>query len=241
MFRGQIITNMFRDGVDPCFHSDSDDVAAGKRWGGGQIALTTNANGHEDPANNVEWQYIEPVDIVGGMLHVANGGYGDWCRYEVFAPSTPGVPNPGSGAFAKLGTAFVPAGTAGAGDPDWDLDLAEKLPNNTFTKIAPVPVADPTKLDGFFDLDPDTRDLVVNLDRKGAYNVLDVDQILSRYLADINIMGSGMHQLMMANVRPRPLLPHWRHRLKVNVASGGGANLMVAPVLLVARPFTYPT
>lgn len=237
----ELLSNMWPDGIHPSWSTDTDDVANNKRWGGGLVGVKTNNAGNVHANNNYEWQYIEHIYVGGGMLHAMDGMYGDWCRYEIVAPLTAGTVNGGgTGDYDKAahslgGQMFVP--NTGAGG--WDLDLVEKLNANVaFTKVVPVP--NPANL-GHFDWNHDTEAVTQNANGKGAFDIVDTETIIHRYLADVGIMGSHLHPLSMPNIRPAIALAHWKHRMKVHVASGGSTEVKVQPMMLIGRHATYPT
>lgn len=230
-----VLMNMFRGNVQPAFPGCADDVTSGVRWGGPRFELTWNEG---DPGSKaLEWQFVEWIYIAGGSVHPVDGQFGDTIEYEILAPATPATPSPGAGAYAKQeiisGSGihrFVPQPGGG-----WELELDETLNARVrFTKVVPVPNA---AAQGCFHWDPETEQVTLASANDGAFDLLDQPIVLANYAPKFRVSGSAWRQLVVAGVKPRRLLAHWKHRITWTV-SGGSTSRKLEWDLFIARERT---
>lgn len=189
-----------------------DDVDNGIRLVGTNFMLTSS--GIESAT--VEWQFINPVDVAGGVIRFQNAVLGDYVDYEIYAPATTGTENVGAGWFDKypIGAGvnmYVPNGTHTG---DWDLDLDEPLNENvSFTKVVPIPAS---AGDGWFDYDIDTDTCTLNGNGEGGYYLFDFDCALSKFINRIWLLGTSKEDLAVpASYGAKRLLPQWKHKVTI--------------------------
>jgi hypothetical protein len=215
---------LFRGDLHSMYLGFGDDITAGTRFDGQILAkkITTT------PGDvTVTWQYREWVYIAGGIMTVKAGEVGDYAEYRIIAPATVPTSAPGVGAYGKysLGSynMIVPAGALGT-DPDWNLDLDETLNANVaFTKAVPVPA--PTVVvggsevgTGFFDWDSETEEVTLNAQGTGGFHMFDAEVPLATF-ARFVLLGSNTFDMRTPSQKPKRLLPHWQHKVKIHNAT----------------------
>jgi len=210
------LMNMFPGDVTSFHVGCSDDIENGKRFEGPLFRISTNEAG-ESP---FEFQFMEWIYLAGGEMFAVGAGIGDRLSYEVYAPATEGVSDPGDGAFDKVEVVpgsglntFVPNPN---GTGDWDLDLSEPLNGNVgFSKVVPVPALDG---DGFFDWDGCTEQVTLNPLQKGGYHLLDFPKTLARFVQKVPLT-KGEVQLTKSGIKPKKILAQWKHKVTINNAT----------------------
>lgn len=230
-----VLMNMFRGGVQAAYAGCADSLATGKRWDGPRFELTWDP-GDANPLG-MEWQYVEWLYLAGGSVHPIDGQFGDYLDYQIVAPASPATSTPGAGAFAKQeiipGSGihrFVPQTGGG-----WDLDLSATLtPAVGFTAVVPVPNP---KQQGFFKWNPAGEAVALAPQGNGRFDLLDKLVPLANFAPKLRVSGSEWQQLLVAGVKPKRLLPHWRHRLRWTV-TGGVVARKLEWTLFVARERT---
>lgn len=215
------------------FTGAGDDVANGARFNG--IKLQIQSNGVED--KTLEFQYIEWVYIIRGLVRWEGAVFGDEISAETYAPATVGISNPGAGAYNKVALGpgrnlYVPAAPGTFGN--WDLNLLEKFNAKVgFTKVVPVPTY---SNNGFFDWDEDTELVTVNAAGKGGFNLFDFDLRVNRYMNCVQLIGAGWEEFSSAMASPKKILAHWKTRL---ILHNSTAKVLSATcTMAVARKFT---
>lgn len=195
------------------FSGSGDDITNGIRCGGSHLQLVSTTQGE----NVFEWQYIEWIAIGGGRVKHYSATFGDCFNYEINAPATVGVSNPGGGWFDKYNLGgeynmFVPNATQTG---DWDLNLEETLNENVLiTKVNPVIAADK---DGFFDWNQDSYEVSVNSSGEGGYYLFDFEVALTRIINAHHIKGDGGCDFIVpASYSAKTLLPHYIHKVILN-------------------------
>jgi len=227
-----VLMHMFRGGVQPAFPGCADDIDSGARWAGPRFELTWEAG--ESIPKVLEWSFASWVYLAGGSVHPVDGQFGDVIDYEIVAPASPAASAPGAGAYAKQeiipGSGihrFIPQ--AGGG---WDLDLAATLNASVkFTAVVPVPN---TKGQGFFHWDPATEAVTLAPNGDGRFDLLDKQIVLANYAPRFRVSGSAWRQLLVAGLKPRRILAHWKHRL-IWTVTGGVASRQLEWDLFIAR------
>jgi len=230
-----VLMNMFRGNVQPAYAGCADDVSTGKRWDGPKFELAWDA-GDTNPVS-LDWQYVEFVFLAGGAVHPVDGQFGDYLDYLIAAPASPAASAPGAGAYAKQeiipGSGihrFAPQDGGG-----WDLDLTAKLNANVkFTAVVPVPNP---KQQGFFNWSPATEAVTVAPQGSGQFDLLDKLIPLANFAPKLRVSGSEWQQLLVAGVKPKRLLPHWKHRLRWTV-TGGVVSRKLEWTLFIGRERT---
>jgi hypothetical protein len=223
------------DSLEVQFTGCGDDITNGIRNGGVDFKKTANTAGTYD----VDFQFMENVDIAGGGVLYTGANLGDYVHYSINAPATVGTENAGSGVFDKFNVGgpynmYVPNATQ---EGDWDIDLEELLNENvSFTKAVPVPAS---ANDGFFDYDRDTGILNLNAEQGGRYNLFDFDITMARFINKIWLVGAHHHNLIVAaSYGAKKLLPQWTHRVTINRVGEG--VLDVAWYIFIGRVSSQP-
>jgi len=237
-----ILTNMFPGNVLSNHPGSPDDITTGARFGGDMFLLSQASQGD----TYREFQFIEWVYIAGGGIQWLNAEPGDWIDYRIYAPASPATSAPGSGSYAKYefipGSGmhmFIPQPSGG-----WGLNLNEKLNEYVnITKVTPVPAADEDsgEANGFFDWDHDTGVVTLNTQQKGGYNLFDCPMPISRYVPKYPMLVPSFgpsNIFTVPAVKPKRLLPHWKHRVTIHREASSANTLYVAWALYVGRENT---
>lgn len=230
-----VLNNMFRGGVQPAYAGCADNVGTGKRWDGPKFERSWDP-GDANPVT-LDWQYVEWMYLAGGAVHPVDGQFGDYIDYFIAAPASPATSAPGAGAYAKQeiipGSGihrFIPQTDGG-----WDLDLTAKLNAQVgFTAVVPVP--NPNQ-QGYFNWNPGTEAVTLVPQGNGAFDLLDKLVLLANFAPKLRVSGSGWQQLLVSGVKPKRLLPHWKHRLRWTV-TGGVTPRKLEWTLFIAREKT---
>lgn len=210
------------DDLDVCFSSCGDDVTNGVKLCGTRLQLQQTDSG----TNTFEWQYITKIYINGGNVVYNNAIYGDYIKYEIYAPATVGTQNVGAGAYDKYSLGgganmFIPNGTT---EGDWDLNLTEKLNSNVdFTKVVPIPASDN---DGYFDYDEDTELVTLNATGTGNSNLFDFDFKLIEFINDVGIMGTRYQSFTPGSYGAKKLQPHYKHKVSLYRSDTGTVSIV---------------
>lgn len=230
-----LLINLFPGNTQINYPGQGDDITAGARHTGTAFEYTSVSAGETD----IAWQFIEWVYLAGGEIRHIGAKLGDWISYRIHAPATVGTSvTAGTGNHAKIDTGlgfsmWVPAGTPGAGSADWDIDLTETLNANVaFTKVNPVP---DSNNEGMYDWDAETNAVTLN-PGKGAYNLFDADIPLTEFVSRTRLLGTGIISLTVPAVKPKRILPHWKHAVKINHV--GTDQLDIVWYLYTARKIT---
>ena len=231
------VPNIFPKGNEINYRGEGDDLTNGLLKGGADFKIETILA--EDKTRT--WRFIHPVYLAGASIEYTGATKKDTFSYKVFAPNTDGYAvAAGTGDYAKIAVGggvnlWVPAGTPGAGSADWDIDLDElENANVSFTKVVPVPA--PNK-DGFFNLNRKTEKVTLNSKKKGKYNLFDSVVDLVEFASNVRMLSDGFREFYMPNVKPRRVLPHWKHRVTVH-HDAATPTLIVVWTLLTARKKT---
>jgi hypothetical protein len=228
----------FRGDVQVYWPGRADDIAAGTRHEGTRFRIQSTVA--EDVAP-YEFQFGEFIYFVGGTIEWQNAVFGDEVSFEVYAPATPCVSNPGAGDYNKVATGLgyniiVPA-TPGTGD--WDVDLTAKVSANVrFTNAAPVPG---TAGASYFNWDEDTDAVTVAMSGPnpvGNFNLFDAEIVLNLFVPTMQMLGDGERALLSPSVKGKKMLPHWIYRVKLHNSTTKELNLVWT--LLAARKNVNP-
>lgn len=214
---GRVINmpSIFGDALDIYFSGRGDDITNNTKLRGTRLDLIQEGAG----TNSLTWQYNNRMWIAGGILIYEGASFGDWIRYQVYAPATVGTANEGAGVYDKYEIAegsglytYVPNPTQEGG---WDLNLTEKLNSNVcFTKVVPIPMTN-----GFFDYDYDSDcgDVALNVNQTGNTCLFAFDFVLIEIVNDVGILGSRSLQFALpASWGAKVLQPHWKHTVTIN-------------------------
>jgi len=234
------LANMFPGNVLSNHPGTADDITNGVRFGGDLFLLSQGSQGD----TYREFQFLEWVYIAGGGIQWLNAEPGDWIDYRIYAPASPATSAPGSGSYMKYEVIpginmFIPQPSGG-----WGLNLVEKLNANVnITKVTPVPAVDEDSgnPNGFFDWDPDTGAVTLNVEQKGYYNLFDSPMPLSRYVPRYAMLTPSFgpaNLFTVPAVKPKKILPHWTHRVTIHRENSSANTLYVAWGLYVGREDT---
>ena len=125
--------------------------------GGSDIKKSATAQGED----NIEFQLMEWVGMIGVRGVFINATFGDWVGYQVYSPAQPSgviTSNDVDGEYDKqaLGgglNRFIPHDSA---ETRWDLDITTKYNSNVdFTKAVVAPAAITNA--GYFDFNKDSN------------------------------------------------------------------------------------
>jgi hypothetical protein len=214
----------------------ADDIENGTRFGGADLKGEATAQGED----SFEYQLMEIVGMIGIHGIYENATFGDWVGFEVYAPTQPSgviTSNDTSGAYDKqaLGggvSRFVPHDQEST---RWDLDITSKYNANVdFTKavVAPAAVAN----NGYFDYNTITNTLTLNSSGTGKYDIYDSAIMLGKLGVKVWIIGTDQICMNIPAVRPRLLLPHWKHKFRFYDTSYDSENpLRFAANLIIGR------
>jgi hypothetical protein len=177
-------------------------------------------------SNNLEFYFIDWVQLGGGEVWYQNFGPGDNILMEVHCPATPVTPNGGGTGNANVvDHVIVPA--AGNGYYDVDLDEANLVPSE--------------EENGYWDWDcPDIgRGTITPSVTPGQaeYHLLDVTQQLSGYVNRIVPLGTGHSNYTYVGIDPSKILPHWKG--KVILVNASGNSLALSWSIVGARVRTF--
>jgi len=222
------VPDIFPSGMVSNYTGVSDDVSNGVKFAGTEFSKAYVMGG----SDSIEFQFIEWSYLAGGMVFYDGGKPGDKVSFSIYAPATVGTSNPGAGNYLKYEIApnthvYIPYPNGG-----WDLDLSEKLNGNvTFTKVVPVPA--PGNNTGWFDWDPDTETVSINVTGKGGYNLIDQPISLATFVSKIPLIGNGEVPLVIPAVKPMRVLAHWIH--KVVIVNNSDKALDVGWILYLGK------
>ena len=227
------LANLFRGDVAIVHCGVGDDIANGIRFDGQVFQSSTTLQ--EDKI--IEWQFKEWIYLAGGILNHKNAILGDWVSFEVCAPLTSGISNPGAGFYAKQpigggANRFIPQTNGG-----WDLNLVETLNANVqFTKVVPVPNTTKT---GYFDWDEDTEIVTSNSNGEGQFDLIDVSITLSKFVAKVPLVNSVNSSIAIdftvPAVKPKKILAHWKYKVILHSASVHSQAVEIGWWLFTAR------
>lgn len=198
----------FRGDVQVYFPGAADDIDSGVRHGGELFAAQSTVVEEK----TIEFQFAEFVYFVGGIVRWSGAALGDSVTYEAVAPATPATEEPGGGEFTKVPIGgginmFVPYPGGG-----WDIDLAEKASENVrFTKATPVPGPE-----GLCPFNWDEATDEVSVVGNGSYYLFDSEIVLACFLPRFPLLGDGAQEFLPASVKAKKMLPHWRHRVRLD-------------------------
>ena len=202
--------NLFPIGYLTQFVGVADDVTNGVEGEGNLLTLSSE----EVETAELDFQFIKKFYLAGGSASWKGAVVGDWIKFELHAPATPGISNEGAGAYDKYPIGgginlFIPNATT---EGDWDLNLTEKLNSNVdFTKVVPVPAAGGNT--GFFDWDQDTGAVTLNTEQKGRYNLFDSIMPMHEFVKKVPLLGDSVEPFTVPAVKPYLCLPHWHIKL----------------------------
>jgi hypothetical protein len=227
-----VLPNLFPGNVVLYLPGVSDNIATGKLGDAEDLGCETCEfeilGGGVDQTKNI--QFIEPVYMAGGYIEWEGGSKGSWLKYEAVAPSSmPAVtvadpPDTGnynlSDASGALPAAILIV-PAAPGTGTYNVDLTAKFNANVrFTKVVPVPVQDDENPNGFFDWNDDTEIVSLNAGQVGHFNLFVVDITLGRFLPGMRLRrASSERQFYFSSIKPKKILAHWLHRVKLHNAS----------------------
>ena len=124
---------------------------------------------------------------------------------------------------------------AAALSADWYDELrADTGVRAGFTAVVPVPNPNGQ---GFFNWNPAGESVTLAPQGNGAFDLLDKLIPLANFAPKLRVSGSEWQQLLVAGVKPKRLLPHWRHRLRWTL-TGGVVARKLEWTLFVARERT---
>jgi hypothetical protein len=199
--------------------------SATERGEGAKFCLSKNSSG----TVSLDWQYLDYVYMAGGVCRYRNAELEDNVSFKLYAPATDVTANAGAGAvnLTDIG------GGINMIVPDQQTDGSHDLGT---TKV-PVPNESGT---GWWDWsDPSTGlgTVTANYDQTGAYDLFDTQLDLFRFANYICMMGSGVLELDIEEIKPKKMLPQWKW--KVTLEHGGGNNTVeIAWHLVLGRAKT---
>jgi hypothetical protein len=192
-----------------------DDITNGTRFGGSDIKKLATAQGED----YVEFQLMEWVGMTGVHGVFVNATFGDWIGYQVYAPAQPSgviTSNDTSGAYDKqaLGGGLSRFKPHDQESTRWDLDITSTLNANVaFSKAVVAPAA--VSNGGYFDYNKTTNTIILNSAGTGKYDIYDAAITLGKLGVKVWIIGTDQICMSIPAVRPRALLPHWIHKVKL--------------------------
>lgn len=182
-----------------------------------------------------EFGFNDAVWLGGGAARYTGALLGDWMTFETFAPATPATPNalgtgncnlvdPGVGAPILI----VPAN----GDGAYDVDLAQAVP---------VPALDAEgAANGYYDWQNPTGTgrgtLNAGSPEDSGFNLYAIQIGIARFVAKVQLLGSGIEDFNFPAIRPKRMLPHWK--MRVILHNSGHAGLQVTWKILMSRKKT---
>jgi hypothetical protein len=213
------VTARYTEGKNVVFTGVGDDITAGTLWGGGRFKLSTSSV----ETNTLEWQFFEPVEIVGGHVCGDAGDIDDWVTLKIYAPLTAGTSvTAGTGEYEKVASGGVNIYKPD-GAKDWDLNITETLNANVaFTKAAPVKSATST---GYFDWDEATGVITKNAGGTGEYNIVDADVDIVNHMVKYPTFSTFSAPVVVQESKPELVLPHWKFHVTWNSATAVSKNL----------------
>lgn len=207
-----IAPNMFPLGHLTQFTGVADDIENGVAAAGDLLVMESSVVEEK----TLDVQFLSKFYLAGGAASWKGCVAGDWVNFSLHAPATVGSSNPGAGVYDKfaLGAGmnmYIPNATQQGG---WDLDLTEKLNENVaFTKATPVPAPGQ---DGFFDYEPDTNVLTLNVTQTGRYNLFDFDVPMHTFVQKVPMIGDSLELFTVPAVKPYLCLPHWHVTITIS-------------------------
>ena len=223
------IASAIGDDQDVQYTGAGDNIVTGARLVGQDFRSAIE----EISLITVDWQFMEWIEITGGRVRNVGSTDGDFYHYDIYAPATTGVSNPGAGAFDKYNLGgpnnmFVPNPT---NEGDWDVDIAEKHNANVvFTKA--VPVIAKAK-DGYFDWDPVTYALTVNATGTGKYYLFDFEVALIRVINKHWMVPGTLDEFLApAAYAAKKLLPQYIHQMTINKSAEAVSTYLYWELLL---------
>lgn len=236
--REVVTTNMFPRNSFVCFAGDGDDIENGGMFGGTEFYVMHD--GDPDADMSVTWQFKDWISLAGAHAEYKNGAIGDHLSFRVYTPASTVTENTGAGAYAKLNVAtgvnmFVPPGTPGAGDNDWDLNLTETLNSNVgILKVNPIPAMNG---DGMFTFTCCDNSMIYT-PGAGNCNLFDAEITLANYVhKHWLLLTSGSVPFLIPNSEPKKLAPNYKYEATVHHA-GGDNTIEIAWVMTLARECT---
>lgn len=219
---GRVINmpSIFGNALDIYFGGRGDDITNNSRLRGPRLDLKQTGDG----TNSLTWQYCKRIWVAGGTLIYSGAVFGDWIRYDIFAPATAGTSNPGAGEFDKYEIVaesglytYIPNATH---EGDWDVSLTARCNANVeFSKAVPIPTSG-----GFFDYDYDSDggNLTLNTAQTGNTTLFDFDFDLIEIVNDVGILGNrSLPFSLPASWGAKALQPQWKHKVTINHEGSG--------------------
>ena len=242
LFRGEL--NIYYAGV-------GDDYAGGNR-GGGQAFHVKKTGPTTSPHEQVSWQFIDEVYIVGGRVITPKGGEGDSVHLDLIAPATALVVNtPVTGNCnlsdldGTLPAAICIVPTAGDGTHDVDLDTAvnanlddkaDGSKPNKVTAASPVPAiakdAEGNEVGiGYYNYDYTTGVITEAAAGDGWWNLFAANITLTRWVAGWQIWdltdgatGDEIKHEFHTQTKAKKILPHWICRVTMELVSSNSVR-----------------
>lgn len=223
------LPNLFPNGSLLYYTGAGDDINGNSRGTGQAFNLTNGLLGQ----TSTTWQFLDWVYIVGGGFSWTGALLGDWVSLMLTAPSTPVTPNGGGTGNCNLVSTnglslIVPASGNGA----YNVNLANAIPIPADENSTNTPT-------GYWEWStPDTGKGTVSagVAGKSHYNLFNNSMNLTRFVNQFQMVGSGVHAMVLPAVKPKRILPHWSFTATIN--NCGLHTLSVAWYLSLARTQT---
>jgi hypothetical protein len=158
------------------------------------------------------WQFNDWIKLVGGSARYFGGVFGDEVNFGVDAPATEVEEvTPGEGTMVLVDTgvgfnAIIP--------------YAGGTHNIVEGSEVPVPVS--VAETGYWNWNqPDTGPGVITPKANAAYNLYDAEVPLSRHVANMQIIDSGVLEIGLSGVEPLIVLPQWKFKVELKNGTGG--------------------
>lgn len=207
-----VLVNLFPGDVllNYCGRGDGAGIGNGTPFTAQQVG-----NG----ATVVEWSFLDWVYIAGGGFSWRNAGPGDHVSMSVYAPATStsaaDPANTGNCNRVHLGGGLYRVDPAN-GDGTHNVDVSSAVL---------VPSFDPDgNRTGQWDWsEPDTGKgtaTPAETPGAGAYAVYEFPNTLQTFVREVPILASHTVDVTIPAIKIKKLLPHWKMKLTLNVASG---------------------
>jgi hypothetical protein len=217
--RQNVAPNAFPSWVALFFTGRGDDPVSGTVGAGPNFMMGSDTAGD----TVVEWQFIDMVYMLGGIINFTGSQLGDYVDYMVYAPGT--VTGSGSQQvnLVNVGPGNIIVPSAGPGMTTIDLTNVVPVPNETQT--------------GFWTWSaPQVGGGTVtpNPTQTGAFDLYDFTVPLAHLANQLPLVGDNRTiEILVESVTSKQLLPQWLHVASVHNA--GHAGLRVGWTLVGAR------
>jgi hypothetical protein len=198
------------------------------RGEGNKFKLSRSTSGE----STVEWQFNDPVKIVGGYGKYDGASGNDEISMEVYAPATTVESvTPGTGSVILVDTGYD--------TESGDLYIVVPYPGGTHNVTEAIPVPASVGEDSFYSWTPSTTmtgagDIAVQV--SGGFNLYTSDIPLARQVSHLQLYGSGDLNVEVSNVKPLIMLPQWK--FKATLTTDGTRDVTAIWELKVTRTRT---